>query len=232
MTKFIAHRGFGKEKKGNTLTAFQCAADSAVYGVETDVRITKDGIFVAFHDKSTANLCGKHKVIEKTNYKDVQKLKVLDGLRRHCVPLFMDYLRNCKSNRKIAVVEIKSNLSKEQTETLVELISDNNYLSNTIFISFNRRVLKYIRKLLPKQPIQMLTIKYREEDLDFLQENKFDIDISHLQLTKERIAEFHKRGIFVNCWTVNGSRRSKNLQQWGVDFITTDKIAISDNEIS
>ena len=232
MTKFIAHRGFGKEKKGNTLTAFQCAAQSVVYGVETDVRITKDGVFVAFHDKSTANLCGKYKIIEETNYKDVQKLRVLDKLRRHRVPLFTEYLQKCKSKRKIAVVEVKSNLSKKQTEALIQIIAKENYLSNTIFISFNKQVLEYIRKLLPKQAIQMLAIKYREEDLDFLQENKFDIDISHLQLTKDRIAEFHKRGISVNCWTVNGFRRSKILQQWGVDFITTDKIAISENKIS
>ena len=232
MTNFIAHRGFGKENKQNTTAAFRCASQSVVYGVETDVRTTNDNVFVVFHDKSTTRLCGKYKIIEKTDFKKVQELKVLDRHLQHTIPTFLDFLQNCKSNKKVSVVEIKSNLTKEQIEKFIQIIDKEQYLTKTIFISFNKQVLKYIRELLPEQPIQILAIKYKNLDLKFLQEYKFGIDIHHLQLTKERITECHELGIDVNCWTVNSIRRSKLLQQWGVDFITTDKIIISENNIS
>ena len=78
MSKFIAHRGASKEKKQNTIDTFKLASKSYAYGVETDVRITKDGVFIAFHDKSMARLSGRHKIIEKTDFKVVQKFKVFD----------------------------------------------------------------------------------------------------------------------------------------------------------
>lgn len=228
MTKFIAHRGSSQEEKQNTVAAFRRASESGAYGVETDVRITKDGVFVAFHDKSAARLCGKHKKIENTDFVMLQKLKVFDRQRRHRIPTFLEYLQNCKASGKVAVVEIKSSLTEEQTEKLIEIINTEDYLSKSIFLSFNKQVLSYIRLNLPDQPIQLLAYKYKHEDLEFCQGNKSDIDIYHRRLTKERINEYHNHGIKVNCWTVNGGKRSKLLQEWGVDYITTDKLSFSE----
>jgi glycerophosphoryl diester phosphodiesterase len=231
MTRIIAHRGFAKEKKQNTLAAFQNASKSEAYGVETDVRITKDGVFVAFHDKSAARLSGRYKIIEKTTFAKIQKLKVYDKNRRHKIATFLEFLQNCKSSGKVAVVEIKSDLSKEQTEKLIQEIDAEDYLSKTVFISFNVQVLKYIRQLLPEQPIQLLSRKYKQEYLYICQENKFGLDIYHRQLSKERVSDCHNRGIEVNCWTVNREKRSVLLQQWGVDYITTDKLALCEKKI-
>ena len=230
MTRFIAHRGASKEEKQNTVAAFRRASESGIYGIETDVRITKDGVFVAFHDKSATRLMGRYKVIEKTDLKALLKLKIYDRRQRHRLPTFSEYLQNCKLSGKVAVVEIKSSLTNEQTDKLIGVIETEQYLSKTVFVSFNAQVLKYIRTQLPNQPIQLLSIKYRQEDLDFLQENKFGIDIHHRQLTQDRINEYHRRGIEVNCWTVNRKRRAKLLQQWGVDFITTDKMNLSEKK--
>ena len=225
-TRFIAHRGSSKKEKQNTVAAFQRASESGIYGIETDVRITKDGVFVAFHDKNATRLMGRYKVIEKTDFKALQKLKIYDKRNRHRLPTFLEYLQNCISSGKVAVVEIKSSLTDEQTEKLIQIVNSEQYLSKTIFVSFNVQVLQYIRTQLPDQPIQLLALKYNQEDLPFLQEYKFGIDIYHRQLTQDRISEYHSRGIEVNCWTVNSKRRAKALQQWGVDFITTDKMTL------
>lgn len=222
-TKFIAHRGASKEKMQNTVAAFKSASESFAYGVETDVRITRDGVFVVFHDKSAARLGGRHKVIEKTDFKKVQKLKIFDKNRRHRIPTLIEYLQNCHLSGKVAVIEIKSNLTKEQTEKFIQIIDTEHYLLKTIFVSFNTQVLGYIRARLPEQPIQLLALKYKQQELKFLQENKFGLDIYHRQLTEERIRECHDRGIEVNCWTVNSEKRAKLLLKWGIDYITTDK---------
>lgn len=228
--KYIAHRGSSHKKKQNTIDAFYHASESYVYGIETDARITKDGVFIAFHDKSAARLSGRYKIIEETDFDKLQKLKIYDRNRRHKIPTLIDFLKNCKLNDKAAVVEIKSDLTNEQTDKLIQLIDAAGYLSNTIFISFNIRVLKYIRTRLPEQSIQLLMLMYNQEHIDLAQENKFGIDINYRQLTKERIDECHNRGIEVNCWTVNSGRKSKALQLLGVDYITTDKLLFGETK--
>ena len=57
-TLIIAHRGASALAPENTLTAFQQAIDEGADGLEFDVRLTKDGIPVVFHDitlRRTAN---------------------------------------------------------------------------------------------------------------------------------------------------------------------------------
>jgi glycerophosphoryl diester phosphodiesterase len=230
MVKYIAHRGFGKGKKENTLSAFQYSADSEAYGVETDVRITKDGVFVAFHDKSAARISGRYKIVEKTEFRVLQKLKIYDRHRRHKIAIFLEFLQNCKVSGKIAIVEIKSDLTKEQTEKLIEEIKAEDYLSKTVFISFKVHVLCYIRELLHEQPIQLLMRKYKHEYLNICGEHKFGIDIYHKQLSKDRVDECHSHGIEVNCWTVNKRKRAELLQWWGVDYITTDILALCERK--
>ena len=46
----VAHRGLSSEAPGDTVKAFELAGDAGFWGVaETDIRMTKDGKFVAVH---------------------------------------------------------------------------------------------------------------------------------------------------------------------------------------
>jgi len=49
----LAHRGFHREAPDNTLIAFEAALDLGVDGFETDVRMSRDGEPVLFHDRTT-----------------------------------------------------------------------------------------------------------------------------------------------------------------------------------
>ena len=115
------------------------------------------------------------------------------------MPTVLEFLQACKSNNKVAIVEIKSNLTKEQTDMLIDIIDSEHYLPKTVFVSFKIEVLKFIRLRLPKQPVQLLSLRYKKENIAVLLENKFDIDINHCQLTKDRINKYHDHDIKVNC---------------------------------
>ena len=62
-----AHRGlFCSERPENSVAAFAAAVEKGV-GIETDVRLTKDGIPVLFHDDTLLRMCGdKRRVIDCT----------------------------------------------------------------------------------------------------------------------------------------------------------------------
>jgi glycerophosphoryl diester phosphodiesterase len=49
--KVLAHRGVTDSARENTAAAFAAAVDLGVDGFETDVRRTKDGVLVLFHDR-------------------------------------------------------------------------------------------------------------------------------------------------------------------------------------
>src|SRR5512132_68121 len=49
--KVLAHRGVTTSARENTAAAFAAAADLGVDGFETDVRRTKDGALVLYHDR-------------------------------------------------------------------------------------------------------------------------------------------------------------------------------------
>ena len=44
--KMIAHRGLSGLEKENTAVAFVAAGNKSFYGIETDIHLTKDNVFV------------------------------------------------------------------------------------------------------------------------------------------------------------------------------------------
>jgi glycerophosphoryl diester phosphodiesterase len=51
----IAHRGLHQHQPENTLAAFQAALDAGFEGIETDVRLSADGLPVIMHDRILRN---------------------------------------------------------------------------------------------------------------------------------------------------------------------------------
>jgi glycerophosphoryl diester phosphodiesterase len=49
--KVLAHRGISSSARENTAAAFAAAVELGVDGFETDVRRTKDGVLVLYHDR-------------------------------------------------------------------------------------------------------------------------------------------------------------------------------------
>lgn len=64
---YVAHRGANREADENTIKAFALAIQYGVDYIETDPRLTKDGVFIAMHDPTLGRTTnGKGKVNEHT----------------------------------------------------------------------------------------------------------------------------------------------------------------------
>ena len=50
----LAHRGYHLSVPENTMAAFAAAVALGVDGIETDVRLSRDGLPVIIHDRVTA----------------------------------------------------------------------------------------------------------------------------------------------------------------------------------
>ena len=72
--KIISHRGQYDNMRvmENSLTAFEKAEAGGVWGIELDVRLTRDQIPVVFHDADLQRLFGVEQRLEHLSYNDLQ----------------------------------------------------------------------------------------------------------------------------------------------------------------
>lgn len=99
-----AHRGLWDGTiPENSLAAFQRAADAG-FGIELDVRLTRDGTLVVMHDASLKRMCGVAQTVEESTLAELRQLQ-LRGTAEH-VPTLREALEVI-DGRAPVIVEIK-----------------------------------------------------------------------------------------------------------------------------
>lgn len=103
----FAHRGLHAKDKSvpeNSLAAFRLAVESG-YGIELDIRFTKDKQLVVFHDDTLLRMCGTDRRVDSFTYDELQDFRLLDSNER--IPLFSEVL-SLVDGRIPLLVELKS----------------------------------------------------------------------------------------------------------------------------
>lgn len=227
-TKMVAHRGVSGLERENTALSFTAAGNrEKYYGIETDVHRTKDGKYVCIHDGNTQRVSGVDMCIEESTLEEIQSVALydVDGKNRVDirVPTLQDYINICHRYGKVSVLELKTPFEPEEIREITDIIRGLGHLDMTVFISFHRQDLVYLREILPKQKAQLLTAgEFTEEIKRFVVEYDLDIDIRWPDLTREAFEEMKALGKEVNVWTVDDVENGERLADMGVDYITTD----------
>ena len=227
-TLMIAHRGASGLEKENTYPAFVAGGNRSYFGLECDVHKTIDGKYVIIHDDCTGRVAIDNMRVEKTTYRTLRTLKLLDldgkkGRNDLRIPSMKEYFEICKKYDKVAVFELKNKFELDEIDEMVKIIENVGHLDNTIFISFCLENLINLRKICPKAKAQFLISDKIDDDLiEILTKNKLDLDCYYELLTKENIELLHSKNILVNCWTVDDKQWALKLIDWNVDYITSN----------
>ncbi|MBO4472315.1 MAG: hypothetical protein J5765_00760 [Clostridia bacterium] len=221
--KFVAHKGYSQNCVENTEKAFRAAAALGFYGIETDIRKTKDGYFVCNHD-ATVEYADESKKISMTDRADLlsQPIKNDKNDPAACLCTFEKYLKACKDGNKIAVIELKDYVNDVDARKILEIIDAEYDRNKVTFISFVYLSLKSIQKEDPSIPLQFLLDKNNAELVDRCIRDEISIDVKYTLLTEEMVQAFHDAGLTVNVWTVNDESILQTAYQMGVDYVTTD----------
>lgn len=105
--RYYAHRGLHDNDSSapeNSLRSFKMAVEKG-YGIELDIRLTKDNIAVVFHDKTLKRACGLDKKVRDLNYDDLKDLNLFNSEEK--IPLLEDVL-NLVDGRVPLIVELKT----------------------------------------------------------------------------------------------------------------------------
>ncbi len=123
--RIVAHRGTTVFAPENTIASFLYAGKRGAWAIETDLRMTRDGVIVCIHDE-TVDRCynGSGRVAEHTfaelraltaNHEAFAGLYASNQLR---IPTFDEYLDICDTYRAIPFIEIKDEVIPAVVEKL------------------------------------------------------------------------------------------------------------------
>lgn len=160
---YIAHRGLHDNEGAapeNTMAAFRKAVEAG-YGIELDVRETKDGQLVISHDDSLKRTAGIDRKISEMNYSEFRDVPLFRS-EEH-VPLFREVLEMI-DGRVPVVVEIKSENLKKTAE-LCESAAFwmDSYEGLTCMESFNPIALLWFKKHHPLTLRGQLSERFHDE---------------------------------------------------------------------
>ena len=219
----IAHRGYHKVYFENTKEAFQAASKMDYYGIETDIHLTKDLIWITHHNDDIIS-GGKHYFIKDLTYEEIIKMPLdndqgHDGAR---VCLFEDYLKICKESGKRPIIEIKNSPKWGHLKKLGKYVDQYIGLDNVTFIGFYPWPMGKLRLSFGKKIHLQHLIEEHTELLGYARLFKMGLDIESKVLTDKMLKKFHKKKLPVNVWTVDDIEDLRRLEDMGVDFITTN----------
>ena len=140
---YIAHRGLhstGFDAPENTMAAFRRAISHG-FGIELDVRMTKDGKLAVIHDDNLSRVCGKNVSVAGTDYSEIKTYKIQNT--KESVPLLEDVL-NEVAGRVPLIIEVKETpLFNEVCRAVSTAIQ--NYNGDIAIQSFMPQIVEWFR---------------------------------------------------------------------------------------
>ena len=222
--KLVAHRGYSHAYPANTESSFVAAAGMGFYGIETDIRKTKDDYFVCNHDATVLYATGAKKEIASNKLSDLLAKPIYNDKTSTEVYLctFETYLRACKQGGKVAVIELKDYFNATSVSKILNIIDKEYDRKKVCFISFFYGALQQVKKADASIELQYLSQTENDSTFDLCITNGISIDVHYNILTQELVKRFHDVNLKVNVWTVDEETTLESVREMGVDYITTD----------
>lgn len=226
--KLTAHRGFSGIAPENTLVAFEKAGEYGFYATECDVHLTKDGVWVIYHDDNIFRLTNGYKNIEEATYAELQEYVIDNGVNvdyypNQKIPTLEEYLIICKDMKIIPQIEIK-NGSKEKLQEILDLLEKYDLRENAIIISFRSEMIKKVRELDENIELWYLVEEITEENINECKNSNYKLAFNHKKNDEEIIKKAIGQGLTLCAWTVDDLTVLEELYNLGVKYITTNAI--------
>jgi len=229
----VAHRGASGTHPENTLGAFSAAFKAGAEAVELDVRLTSDGVAVAFHDPDVSRTTGGEGQIHALKLADLKRLDASAGAGpRTEVPTLKEVL-DLASGRGGVMLEMK-NIPGEPgfdptgegaVEAALEALAT--FEGPALMASFNPRSIERCRNHSAQIPTGFLATAAMDPAIAL----RYAEEVGHEWVLPNVAALWsagrsfvegaHGAGVRVGTWVVDEAKRMETLFSWGVDAIAT-----------
>lgn len=232
LPKIIAHRGASAYAPENTIESVHSAADMGADWVELDVKLTKDGVPIIFHDEELIRTTGVNGLVAATDYEMIKELDAgswfgdtFIGAKIPTLEEMVDALiaRNMGLNLEIKPCPGRE---KETAEIVLDQLSQ-------IWDDHDRLLISSFQHTSLETAMDMAQDWHRGFLLDeewpenWLELAEYldaaTIAVNGNTVTREQVEDVIDTGKPVLAYTVNDPIKARELQGWGVDSFFTDE---------
>jgi glycerophosphoryl diester phosphodiesterase len=223
----IGHRGAPRRARENTIESFDWAESLGADAVELDVRQTRDGEAVLFHDEDVS--LGTQRVpVRSFTTREIQRLTLSSEQGDYAIPRLQDvFHRYGRSLRYVVEVKVSAGTDRGvMARRIAGLASEYGVIERVLAASFDAEFLKRMREVEPKlatsyifdHPVALpesgrLTPLFPPVD---------GIAPARDLATAALIAQAAAAGLSVHPWTINEPGEIERFVASGVASITTD----------
>ncbi|MGC8652343.1 MAG: glycerophosphodiester phosphodiesterase [Candidatus Micrarchaeia archaeon] len=211
----IGHRGAGGDVPENTLKSFAEAIKEGASAIELDVRRTKDGKLVVFHNEKVDKLANAKGYVSDFTLSEIKKLDI----KGEHVPTLEEALDFIDSKVEKILVEIKEPGTEK---AIMEQISKRKLEERVIVISFHEESLRAVRSISPSVETGFIYASYKDPIATARAASaNYLLPLYRFTHSKD-IERAHDNGFKVIVWTVNTKEEMEEFKRKGVDGIATD----------
>lgn len=241
--RYVAHRGYHVQAPENTMPAFAAAAEAGYQFLESDVHFTKDGVAVLCHD-STINATARNadgskivgvKSIQFMTYEQLLPydfgIAAGEAYRGTRIPTFREWIAFCREADVTPYIELKSSMTTEQVQTLMQLVEEAGMTDRAVWISFtwNLRMLQDVVAANPEAEVGLLSNGLANTTVAMAKtlqtgQNRVFLDVLHTAVNRLSMQLAAQAGLEVEAYTVNDAELADALTSLGVVGITTNTL--------
>ena len=227
----FGHRGSPRLITENTLPSFYKAIEQGVDGLELDVRLTKDGELIVFHDEDLKRLSAHNEKIKECTLEALQavQLKKQENQAKLATIPSLNDIAGLLDKIKVLNIEIKSESIFSDNNILQLLIKFLNHYQiddKCIVSSFNPFLLMKLRMQRPQTIIGFLYNRKRlfhgwDNMIWMLRVQPENLHIHYSLLNHWVIKWARSKGMRINSYTINDKAV---FEKANIDGVFTDNI--------
>lgn len=220
----VAHRGYSAKYPENTLVSFYQAVAGGATMVELDVRRTKGGKLVVFHDEDLSRVMGQEtkKSVADISFEEVKAIDAGSYMGQEFagigIPSLEETLAFFKDYDVTLVVELKSiENDKGFVKQAYNMVKKYDMLDRVIFASFSGKYLRQVKKLNWQQPTMKFDSKGNTNMVRSCYADYYGVNA--YALTRELVDIVHQAGLQVYAYTPVNMDEVKAMESLGVDGV-------------
>ena len=218
----VAHRLGGHASVENSLEGEAVSTLLGVYGYETDVQRSGDGVYVINHDNTFRRVYGETRAVSEMDWEEISLLETEDDDGNIIHPASLDEVMN--EAQAHLYIELKGPTADiDMCDDVVSLIYERGLQDECTVISMNYPLISYIHN--HYEDIRTGYVCY----FSVAELDSVDCDIVILQeetAMDEVIFMEHAQGREVYVWTVNSYDSARYFLNSNVDGIITDEMSM------
>ncbi len=197
----VAHRGYSTAYPENTARAFEKAVEAGADFIETDVRLSRDGRLVCWHDPDLQRIAGMHHLISELSLDKLKTVRLQQG--QHILAL--DEVLAIARGRAGIMLDVKVP-TEQMIETIIPLLHATGMTEHVVYGARTIEHLAAVRQHSPR--VALLGMPAHPSQVDaYLKHDVRGVRFWEDEVTAERVRHVREAGREV--WVTAGLRTQK-----------------------